>query len=69
MLVNRWGILRKPLSANYTIQKVVSLVNCLCRLQNFLIDAGISEEGVIHPTENDEWEMRMSGAVIMTKKR
>ena len=68
MLVNRWGILRKPLSAHYTINKVTSLVDCLCRMHNFLIDRGVSEQGFLNPTDNDELDLSIGGAVLMTQK-
>ena len=37
MLVHRWGILRKPIAVNITVQKTTSLVLALCKLHNFSI--------------------------------
>lgn len=38
MLVHRWGILCRPMSAMLPLSKVTSMVRCLCRLHNFCID-------------------------------
>lgn len=70
MLVQRWSILRSPLSLTMGISKVTALVMCLCRLHNFLINDRLEESlvsnrvnGVInggyvamqpHPTFRDE---------------
>jgi hypothetical protein len=37
MLVQRWSILRTPLSSGISIKKVIALVNCLAKLHNFCI--------------------------------
>lgn len=37
MLVQRWGILRKPMPINFSIQKMNALVGCLCKLHNYCI--------------------------------
>lgn len=42
MLVHRFGCLRKPMPVNITMDKVVSLVRCLCVLHNFCIDGNES---------------------------
>ena len=63
MLVSRWGILQKPLSSNYTIRKIVYLVNCLCRLHNYLIDACSGEETVPDHTSHDLLQIHMDGGV------
>ena len=39
ILVARWGILRRALSSNFTVKKIVELVECLCRLHNYIIDS------------------------------
>ena len=67
MLVNRWGILRKPLSQNYELHKIVALVIFLCRLHNFMIDEGVNEERIAKPTYNDELYMRLNGGVTLTE--
>jgi hypothetical protein len=38
MLVHRWGILRRPLSAKFGLQKTTALVMALCRLHNYCIN-------------------------------
>ena len=38
ILVNRWGILRKPLTRLFTVTKINGLINCLASIHNFLID-------------------------------
>jgi len=38
MLVHRWGILRKQMPMNITVQKATSLTLCLCKLHNFCIE-------------------------------
>ena len=45
MLVNRWGILRKPLPANMGLKKTSAIVMCLCRLHNFCIDERMRMKG------------------------
>ena len=37
MLVHRWGILRRPISAQIGLQKTTALVMALCRLHNYCI--------------------------------
>jgi len=37
MLVHRWGMLRKAIPMNITVQKTSSLVLCLCKLHNYCI--------------------------------
>jgi hypothetical protein len=37
-LVNRWRVLRSPLSASISIERTVALVMSLCRLHNWCID-------------------------------
>ena len=37
-LVNRWGILRRAISARTGLYKATRLVTCLCRLHNFCIN-------------------------------
>ena len=44
VLVQRWGFLRKKSPQKYTISKTISVVSCLCRLHNFLIDAQLQSQ-------------------------
>jgi len=37
MLVNRWGILHRPIANRITLKKAGSLIICLCRLHNYCI--------------------------------
>ena len=37
MLVHRWGILRKPIPMNITVQKTTHLVLALCKLHNYCL--------------------------------
>ena len=46
----------------FSIKKIMAVVSCLCRLHNFLIDAG--EESVPrYHSEEDEWALAVGGAV------
>ena len=69
MLVNRWGILRSPLSSRFTLQKIGSLLICLCRLHNFCINQRLKRSGaldsddILPPTENDEFQIAAAGGV------
>jgi hypothetical protein len=38
MLVQRWSMLRAPMPCNFSITKIIALVNALAKLQNFCID-------------------------------
>ena len=40
ILVNRWRILKTPLSAKIPIVRINALVCCLCKLHNFCLDRG-----------------------------
>ena len=67
MLVNRWGMLRQPMPQGYTIKKVTSLVHCLCRLHNFLVDANVREEtDTPAPTSGDVLNMHLNGGYETT---
>ena len=35
VLVHRWGCLRKPIPANFSVRKICALLRCLCFLHNF----------------------------------
>lgn len=45
MLVQRWSILRTPISSGISIKKVIALVNCLAKLHNFCIGCITNLEG------------------------
>ena len=44
MLVKRWGILRRPISATIGLRKTTALVICLCRLHNFCIEKNLEKK-------------------------
>ena len=58
MLCNRWGILRRSITSQYTIHKVVALVTCLCHIHNFLVDIGIDEEDIPEHSATDKLFMQ-----------
>ena len=61
ILVNRWGILRRPMPSNYSIRKIADIVNCLCRLHNFLIDARLERSNTPTVAADDALFLRMNG--------
>lgn len=61
ILVNRWGILRKPIPFGITLAKTTALIQCLCRLHNFCIDA---KEEILSPlTAVDELQITSDGGI------
>ena len=62
MLVNRWGTLRKPLSRQFSIDKVIRMVNCLCKLHNFCIDENTEPDTPIGMTADDRLALRNRGS-------
>ena len=50
MLVHRWGILRRALSAKITMKKVNCLCMALCRLHNFCINARLKPQDLTQTT-------------------
>ena len=40
LLTQRWGFLRKQAPQQYTTKKTMAAVSCMCRIHNFLIEAG-----------------------------
>lgn len=48
MLVHRFGLLRKPMPVNFTIQKTCALVGCLCKLHNFCINEREQDNPLSH---------------------
>ena len=65
ILVSRWGLLRKPMPAKFTIKKIVSIVECLCRLHNFLINVKKENNVVPAHTAQDELNLALDGAIPM----
>ena len=62
LLTQRWGFLRKQAPKQYTVKKTIAAVCCMCRLHNFLIDAG-DESPPASYSEEDEWNLTVNGAV------
>jgi hypothetical protein len=46
-LVNRWGILRRAISASIGLRKTTRMVVCLCRLHNFCVNERLGSPGGI----------------------
>ena len=73
MLVNRWGILRSALSSKLSLQKIGSLLVCLCRLHNYCITERLNlvspgeEDDILPPTESDELQIASSGGVPLER--
>ena len=72
MLVNRWGILRSALSSKLTLQKIGSLIICLCRLHNFCINERLKarstfDEDILPATEADEFQIASTGGVPLER--
>ncbi|KAL7480317.1 hypothetical protein ACHAW6_006010 [Cyclotella cf. meneghiniana] len=65
MLVHRWGILRKPVPADFTVHKISSLVLALCKLHNFCIDNG--SVAVDSPSEMDLINITMEGGLFLPR--
>ena len=76
MLVHRWGVLRRAIPVNISVQKTASLVRALCMLHNFCIDNkesvassataadafhGISEGGFAQASPSSRPEQLMDG--------
>ena len=40
VLMNRWCLLKSPLSARIPIKRINALMSCLCKIHNFCIDHG-----------------------------
>ena len=65
-LTQRWGMLRKQMPKKFSITKIVSVVSCLCRLHNFLIDE--NESVPRSHSEEDEWALTVGGAVPLAER-
>ena len=67
MLVHRWGVLRKPIPVNISINKTTHLVRSLCILHNFCIDQ--KEPKVPSPSRKDTADIATeSGDTTATRK-
>ena len=65
ILVARWGILRRALSSNFTVKKIVELVECLCRLHNFIIDSEEESENPGSSLVEDNLNTIVLGGFLM----
>lgn len=64
MLVHRWGVLRKPIPMNITVQKTTSLVMSLCKLHNFCLG---ESENIARPLVEDVMNIRMDGGFALPR--
>eukprot|EP00956_Cyclotella_meneghiniana_P023471 scaffold45715_cov37-Cyclotella_meneghiniana.AAC.2 len=60
-----WGILRKPMPVNITMQKISSLVLALCKLHNFCIDN--ASVGVERRDETDILNIAVEGGLFLPR--
>ena len=67
MLVNKWSSLRKALPWQYSMEKKTGMVNSLCRLHNFCIDAKNEPTQQISQTANDSLNMEIGGAITLSQ--
>jgi hypothetical protein len=58
MLVHHWGMLRKAIPMNITVQKTTSLLMCLCKLHNYCL---AQSETIACPLSEDVMNIRMDG--------
>jgi len=65
VLVQRWGVLRKPTPQNFTIKKINALVLCCCKLHNFLVDQRSESNPPTVNTPEDRLNLELNGAVPM----
>lgn len=64
MLVHRFGILRKPMPINFSLQKINALVGCLCKLHNFCINQNDAKPP--QPTAADISTLATEGGFSLT---
>ena len=64
MLVHRWGILRKAIPMNVTVQKTTALVFCLCKLHNFCI---VERERISRLSSKDVMNIRQEGGFALSR--
>ena len=65
ILVHRWGILRKPMPSNISVQKISSLVLALCKLHNFCIEN--TTVGVECPEDSDILNIAVQGGLFLPR--
>lgn len=65
MLVHRFGILRKPMPINFSIQKINLLVGCLCKLHNYCINE--RDDNPAQPTANDIGDITTDGGFSLER--
>ena len=53
MLVQRWGLLRTAMPRNISIQRIIAMVNALCKLHNFCINESHISEQLPEPLATD----------------
>jgi hypothetical protein len=63
MLVQRRGILRKPLPTNFTAKKSQKFVYCLCQLHNYCISK--NEGCALHATHSDLIDIMADGGLLL----
>ena len=61
ILVQRWGILRTPLSS-------CNLVLTVCSVHNFLIDCRLEQNGIIPNTVRDTFHLTVNGAIELESR-
>ena len=65
ILVHRWGILRKPMAVNLTVQKISSMVLALCKLHNFCIEK--CSDAVDCPDDRDISNISLQGGLFLPR--
>lgn len=65
ILVHRWGILRKPIPMNVSIQKTTSLVLVLCKLHNYCINC--TDASIERPFQSDLQNIVMNGGLFLPR--
>ena len=67
ILTSRWGLLRKAMPKNLSVQKIIATVGCLCRLHNYCIDRTDNE--ILPQTIADQWRSEFHGVVPLEDRR
>lgn len=63
ILVHKWGILRKPIPVNISVQRTTALVNALCKLHNYCIDAQDDINSESQNVAQDELNIAVGGGI------
>ena len=66
ILVHRWGVLRKPIPVNVSINKTTRLVRALCILHNFCINE--RESVVPSPSQRDTANITTESGITSTTR-